>query len=118
MMLRALVESLHCWYLATGDLLIMFTQSVIASSGQTWKLLIAIAALLVGSFAPLYPETGISWTVGSVIAIAGYVLGVLGIRCSDCGKMWFWEAAKDPAFYGPIFKSSACPNCGHVFPDN
>jgi len=93
----------------------MLKQSVITQSGQLWKLAVAVLALLVGSFAPLYPETGISWTAGTVIAIAGYVFGMLAIRCKECGKMWFWEAAKDAGFYGPIFKRSQCPNCGHEF---
>jgi len=93
----------------------MLKQSVITQSGQFWKLAVAVSALLIGSFAPLYPETGISWTSGTVIAIFGYLFGMLAIRCSNCGKMWFWEAAKDPGFYGPIFKQTECPNCGHEF---
>ena len=93
----------------------MLKQSVITQSGQFWKLAVAVLALLIGSFAPLYPATGISWTSGTVIAVVGYLFGMLAIRCKDCGKMWFWEAAKDPGFYAPIFKRSECPNCGHEF---
>jgi hypothetical protein len=93
----------------------MLKKSVITRSGQLWKLVIAILALLVGSFAPLYPVTSISWTAGMVIAIIGYLFGVLAIRCKDCGKMWFWEAAKDAGLYGPLFKQSACPNCGQEY---
>jgi hypothetical protein len=93
----------------------MLKKSVITRSGQLWKLVIAILALLVGSFAPLYPVTSISWTAGTVIAIIGYLFGMLAIRCKACGKMWFWEAAKDAGLYGPLFKQSACPNCGQEF---
>jgi protein-S-isoprenylcysteine O-methyltransferase Ste14 len=93
----------------------MLKQSVITKSGQLWKLSVAVLALLVGSFAPLYPVTGISWTAGTVIAIVGYLFGMLAIRCKGCGKIWFWEAAKDPGLYGPLFKQPICPNCGQEF---
>jgi protein-S-isoprenylcysteine O-methyltransferase Ste14 len=93
----------------------MLKQSVITRSGQLWKLTVAVLALLVGSFAPLYSVTGISWTVGMVIAIVGYLFGMLAIHCNGCGKLWFWEAAKNAGLYGPLFKQSVCPNCGHEF---
>lgn len=89
----------------------MFANSVIGQSGQQWKLIVAVLALLVGSFAPLFIEDIISWTVGTVIAIAGYVFGLLTIRCPSCNKMWFWEAALDPGLYKPLFKESQCPCC-------
>ena len=97
--------------------LVMLKQSVISQSGQFWKLAVAVLALLIGSFAPLYPAIGISWTSGTVLAIVGYVFAMLAIRCKNCGKMWFWEAVKDPDFYGRIFKQTACPNCDHEFGD-
>ena len=49
----------------------MLKQSVITKSGQLWKLAVAVVVLLVGSFAPLYPVTGISWTSGTVIVVVG-----------------------------------------------
>jgi hypothetical protein len=93
----------------------MLKQSVVSQSGQFWKLAVAVIALLVGSIAPLFPDLGISWNWGTVIAIAGYAFGMLAIRCKECSKMWFWESAKDARLYGPIFKQSGCPNCGHDF---
>ncbi len=93
----------------------MLKQSVISQSGQGWKLVIAILALLVGSFAPLFPDMGISWTLGTVVAIVGYIFGMIAIRCMHCGNLWFWEAAKDAGLYSPLFKKSSCPNCGHDF---
>jgi hypothetical protein len=93
----------------------MFKNSVLVQSGQSWKLYLAIIALLGGSIAPLFPESGISMTSGSVIAIVGYVFGLVAIRCSECGSMWFWEAAKDAGLYGAIFKKSCCPNCQHSY---
>ena len=93
----------------------MFSESVISQSGQLWKFLIAMVALLVGSFAPLFVEEIISWTTGSVMAIGGYVFGLLAIKCKDCNKMWFWEAALDARLYKPILKESGCPCCQHRY---
>jgi hypothetical protein len=90
----------------------MLENSVIRQSGQAWKLIIAILALLIGSFAPLYAASGISWTTGSVIAVAGYAFGVLAIRCANCGSRWFWEAALGNSGYGQLFSQSKCPKCG------
>ena len=94
----------------------MATASVIAATGQRWKLAIALLALLVGSIAPAWPEaTGIDWITGSVIAVAGYAYGCLGIRCPACGNRWFWEAALDAGLYGKLFRGSACPKCSRDF---
>ena len=89
--------------------------SLLSSSGQLWKLAVAVLALLFGSFAPLYPALGISWTVGTVITIIGYAFGLFFIRCASCTNPWLWEATKGSAEYGLLFKSAPCPNCGHDF---
>jgi len=93
----------------------MFKNSVISRSSQMWKLVLAVFALLVGSFAPLFPAIGIDWTAGTIIAVAGYLYGMIAIRCSSCSSMWFWEAAKDAGLYGPLFKRRECPNCQHQY---
>ena len=93
----------------------MFNNSVISRSGQMWKLMLAVIALLVGSFAPLAPATGITMTSGTIIAIVGYLFGMVAIRCSSCKQMWFWEAAKNAGLYGPLFKKNECPNCQHSY---
>jgi hypothetical protein len=94
---------------------VVLSQSVIGLSGQTWKLLVAIIAILFGSFVPFYEASGVSWTAGTVIAIAGYAFGLVTIRCRNCNSLWFWEAAKDAGLYGPLFKGATCPECGHDF---
>jgi len=93
----------------------LLDQSVIRKSGQLWKFLFALGALLLGSFAPLFPASGMDWTVGSIVAIAGYVVGLVTIRCSACRSMWFWEAAKDSRLYPSLFGQSSCPVCEHDF---
>jgi len=93
----------------------MFKNSVITQSGQLWKLILGVVALIVGSVAPLFPETGISMTVGTVVAVLGYAFSMLLIRCKDCNNLWLWEAAKDAGLYGPIFKTPVCPACKHSY---
>lgn len=89
----------------------MFANSVIGQSNQVWKLVVAVIALLVGSFAPLFIEDIISWTTGTILAIGGYAFGLFTIRCSNCKKMWFWEAALDARLYKRLFKEPDCPCC-------
>jgi len=93
----------------------MLKNSLLSRSGQLWKLVVAVAALLFGSIAPLYPALGISWTVGTVIAVLGYGFGLLMITCESCNKRWLWDATIGSTSYGPLFKESSCPDCGHEF---
>ncbi len=93
----------------------MMNQSVIKRSGQFWKFALAVVVMLIGSFAPLYPPLGISWTWGTVILIGAYALALLAIRCGKCNSKWLWEAAMDARLYGPLFKSASCPACKHEF---
>ena len=89
--------------------------SVVGLTNQYWKLGVGVAALLVGSIAPFFDESGIGWTSGTVIACVGYVYSVAFVRCPRCGSRWFWQAALDAAWYPPLFKGSACPACKHDF---
>lgn len=93
----------------------MLPNSVIRATGQNWKLGLAILSLLVGSFAPLFHGSGISWTGGTVLACAGYAYGLLAIRCPDCGIRWFWQAALQAELYKPLMTQSNCPSCKHEF---
>ena len=91
----------------------MAGQSVVRASGQLWKFILANTGMVVGSFAPIWPATGLDWTSGTVVAVAGYAFGCLAIRCPSCSSRWFWQAALRPELYKPIFQSSACPDCHH-----
>ncbi len=93
----------------------MFKNSVLSRTGQLWKLYIAILLLLIGSFAPLWEGSGIDWTWGTILAIAGYAYGALFIVCPKCSNRWFWSAALDATLYGPLFRKSACPACKQEF---
>jgi|CXWL01.1.fsa_nt_gi hypothetical protein len=93
----------------------MLNNSVLTRTGQSWKLVTAILLMLIGSFAPLWDGSRINWTWGTVLAVAGYVYGVLFIVCPKCGNRWFWSAALDATLYGPLFRAPACPACKQDF---
>lgn len=90
----------------------MLQSSVVTRTGQLWKLALACLAMLVGSFAPAWPASGLTWTTGTVLAIAGFLAGCLAIRCPACGNRWFWDALMRPENYGPLLTRSSCPACG------
>lgn len=71
--------------------------------------------LLVGSFVPLFESVGMSWTVGTILAVLGYAFGCLFIRCPDCGNRWFWSAALDGTLYKPLMTVPACTSCKKEF---
>ncbi len=96
----------------------MFSESVLAHTGQLWKIVLAILALVVGSVAPAFSATGMSWTTGTIIAVLGYALGVLFTRCPNCKHRWFWTALIDAQLYKPLFTSGKCPNCDVDFAAN
>lgn len=93
----------------------MLKNSVIRVTGQNWKLVVALLALLIGSFAPLYDGSGIGWTSGTVIASVGYVFALLAIRCPTCGSRWFWQATLQAELYKPLLTQASCPECKHDF---
>ena len=93
----------------------MFSQSVIAKTGQMWKFWLGVIAVLVGSIAPLFEQTGITVTVGTIIAVVGYGLTVVLTKCPACGSKWFGKALLDAGLYGPLFKTSECPVCKQSF---
>ncbi len=93
----------------------MFSHSVIGKTRQMWKLWIGVAAMVFGSIAPAFDQTGLSWTAGTVIAVLGYVFSLALIRCPVCGQRWLVKALVDAEIYGPLFRKSSCPACGHEF---
>jgi hypothetical protein len=93
----------------------MWNNSVVSITGQTWKLVVGSVALVVGSVAPLFAATGMSWTGGTILATVGYVYSLVAIRCPGCGRRWFWEACLDAGLYRPLFTKPACPHCQHEF---
>jgi hypothetical protein len=93
----------------------MFNNSVISKTGQMWKIMVGSGALIIGSVAPAFEQTGMSWTVGTIIAVVGYGFAVVSISCPSCSQRWFYKALLDAGMYGPLFGKSACPDCQHEF---
>ncbi len=89
----------------------MARNSVISLTSQYWKIAVGVAGLVVGSFAPLFEASRMSWTVGTILACAGYAYTCIAVRCPDCGSRWLWRAALDAGLYRPLFRASNCPAC-------
>ena len=92
----------------------MFKNSVVRSTGQWWKLVIAVLALLLGSIAPFFEASRMSWTVGTIIAVIGYGFSLAFIRCPGCGQHWFWRALVYSEMYRPLFTEPDCPSCEYT----
>jgi hypothetical protein len=92
----------------------MFKDSIVRNTGQWWKLVIGVLALLLGSIAPLFDASGMSWTAGTIIAVAGYGYSLAFIRCPGCGQRWFWRALVYSEMYRPLFTDPICPSCKYT----
>jgi hypothetical protein len=93
----------------------MFQNSVISKTGQMWKLYAGILAMAVGSVVPAFEQSGMSWTVGTIIAVAGYLFSLVFISCPACHQRWFLRAILYAEIYGPLFRQSECPSCKKNF---
>jgi hypothetical protein len=93
----------------------MFAESVIRKTGQWWKLVVGVVALLAGSIVPVFESVGMSWTVGTVIAVVGYGFTLAFIKCQSCDLRCFWKALLYSEMYSPLFTKSSCPSCEHNF---
>ena len=93
----------------------MFQNSVIRKTSQLWKLYAGIAAVVFGSVAPAFEQSGLSWTAGTVIAVVGYVFVLAFVICPACGQRWFYRAILYAEIYGPLFTRPECPKCKQEF---
>jgi len=93
----------------------MFQNSVIRKTSQLWKLYVGIGAVAFGSIAPIFEQTGLSWTMGTIIAVAGYAFVLAFTRCPACGQRWIFRAQLYAEMYGPLFNEPECPTCKKNF---
>lgn len=80
-----------------------------------WKLYVGILAMIIGSVAPAFAQSGMSWTTGTVIAVAGYMFTLAFVSCPACHQRWFFRAMLYAEMYGPLFRQPACPTCKKNF---
>ena len=93
----------------------MFSESVVTQTGQSWKLWLGVTAMVFGSVAPLFESASISWTVGTLITVAGYGFAVATIYCPNCKQRWFWKALLYAEMYRLLFTEPCCPGCAQNF---
>lgn len=100
----------------------MFENSVLARTGQLWKVQVGICAVLVGGVALFYgivSDTegggGLLWIVaGLLLVLGGLAFGCVGVSCPQCGARWVWMAVsqRNVSAYGTWLGSlSSCPMC-------
>jgi hypothetical protein len=89
--------------------------STVGRTRQSWKLVVAVLALVIGSIVPAIPGANMSWTVGTILAVVGYAFGVMMIRCPGCGARWFWDALMRAELYKAVLTQPVCPECKRDF---
>jgi len=100
----------------------MFKDSVLARTGQLWKVQGAICTVLVGGAVLVYgiaSETpdgaGLLWiAAGLLLALGGLSFACVGVSCPKCGARWVWMAVsqRSSSAYGTwLVALSSCPKC-------
>jgi predicted RNA-binding Zn-ribbon protein involved in translation (DUF1610 family) len=103
---------------STAALGAMFDKSVIARTGQKWKLALAIALVIAGAATLLIglnaKAAGIA-ILGLPVAFAGMLFGGLAVRCPSCGNRWVWNAMSNQgqaSWLTWLASQTQCPQCG------
>jgi hypothetical protein len=104
----------------------MFRNSVISRTGQTWKVCVAFAAMLVAGGGMVYAQWRIHslsaeqfllTMLGSVaLAFTGLAFAFLFVRCPRCRARWFWMAVRtqpSATWLTWLTTLPRCPTCAH-----
>jgi hypothetical protein len=99
----------------------MFKESLVAKSGQTWKLGLGLSGILAGS-GIMFVGLSRLRVGGTPYALTGMALGVVAgiaacvsIRCSKCGMRWLWAAVRNQdqlQWLNWLLAQRVCPRCG------
>lgn len=100
----------------------MLKNSVLAKTGQTWKLIAGVVGLVGGSGAMFFglsrlSHGGMPWALGGIAL--GAVVGVwacVSVRCGRCGMRWVWKAIRTQEqlqWLNWLTAQRVCPRCGH-----
>jgi hypothetical protein len=97
--------------------------SVIRKSGQWWKVAIASWAVILGAGLVAYQLTQLSGTspesppifawVGSALALIGFLIACIAVRCQNCGVPWIWlgMTQQSAGSWMNSLAQSECPRC-------
>lgn len=102
----------------------MFDGSVLKRTGQWWKAVLSSMSILLGGltmFAGLLMMSGGQATIalglvfgGMLMAVLGFSLACITIRCPACGARWVWLATReqklDP-WLRWLVSQTQCPTC-------
>ena len=99
----------------------MLKDSLVAKTGQTWKLAVGVFGLLTGFVTMLFGLSRLSHG-GVLYALSGLVLGVatavaacISVRCCHCGMRWLWAAVRNQdqlQWLNWLLAQRVCPRCG------
>ena len=101
----------------------MFEKSFLKTTGQMWKIYLFFVGFEVAGLGLIFlslngtAEDDISAVlamVGLGLAISGFVLGVLTVRCPKCKTHLLWKAVKEQPFQSWLLwlsKLTSCPAC-------
>lgn len=100
----------------------MLARTLIARTGQVWKLWLSMLLTYGGSallFMALWefsePSSVYLIGIGVVLCLLGLVIPSLAIRCPSCGARWYWNAIsrRDHKRWFEGLSMSRCPQCGY-----
>jgi hypothetical protein len=100
----------------------MLEHSVLAKTGQLWKLWTALGGLAIGGMVLFYglamgtgDGAGGWWALaGTLMVFASLGFACASVSCPKCGARWVWMAVsqRDSGEYGAwLVALSSCPTC-------
>lgn len=100
--------------------------SLLKRTGQTWKVILFIAMLVLGSVAtfmqgvlkdPLGDRFAVQVAWGGVgLIVASIIWGAQAVTCPKCGLKLFVYAFRHQGFFtwfAWVLQAESCPSCGH-----
>lgn len=102
----------------------MHTHSVIAQSGQIWKVIIGLLLLIGGaatdmaaSFIMRNNDLASLQVLSTAAAAAGFLYLCTRVQCPRCRAKWIWMAVSGklgPRSLDALISLDQCPKCGYA----
>jgi cytochrome b subunit of formate dehydrogenase len=99
----------------------MFRGSLLAQTGQLWKLVVGLLVAAAGfgiMFYGLQTRLTSFRLSGAAIALCAFAGICLAVRCPSCGRRWVWNAVRTQEhlqWVNALRTQRTCEGCG--FPD-